>query len=172
MLLVIGAIVIFSLLALSINSSLTNSSVQSANAEYISMATNLGQSWINKISTKAFDEKTLEFPAYSPSVLTPVESLGPDSGEPYSTDFDDVDDFNGFDTTVTTSRTGDFKIFINVHYVNENNLTQISSVPTRTKGIEVKVTSEFFRFADNKQDPDNPGASKQDTVKLYYYKSY
>lgn len=161
MVLVVGAIVIFAFLALSINNSLSNTAGQSANAEYISMATNLGQSIINKVSTKAFDQKTINFPAYSSSVLTPVDSLGPDPSET-SASFNDVDDYNNFDTTINTARTGVFNLHVDVSYANENNLTQISNVPTRTKRIEVKITNPFFKS----------DGEKRDTVKMYYYKSY
>lgn len=161
MILVIGSIILFSLVALSINNSLRNSTDQTTKAEYLAMATNVAQSYINLINTKDFDQKTIGDPAYTPGMFTSPDSLGPDHGEHGSSQYNDIDDYNGFTDSDTTGRTGIFNIRVNVNYVNDNSLSQISNVQTRTKRIEVEVTNPNMIY-DNTQD----------TVKIYYYKCY
>lgn len=153
MFLVIGGITLFSVMILNINHSVALAEEQRIDSELLSTATSVGQSLLNEITSKAFDNAIILNPAIILNQLT--LPLGPELGEVYST-FNDVDDYHGYIDTVSTPRGGDFKFKVNVNYVNNNNVDLILPTRTRTKRIEVLVQNDFM----------------QDTLKLYYYKSY
>jgi hypothetical protein len=71
--------------------------------------------------------------------LTTVKKLGPDPGEHKHTEFDDIDDYNNYSTTVSLDRMGDFDINVNVFYVAKLNPQVKSSIPTYTKKIELSI---------------------------------
>ncbi len=156
MLLVIGGLVLFSVLVLNINNTITSSQEQTNNAEFLAVATEVGQNLLNKISSKAFDQNTISNPKYSPSLLTPANSLGYESGETPAT-YNDVDDYNNYQEIDTVPRAGVFNLKVFVNYVDTTNLnTVLPSSVSRIKRIKVDVANKFMK----------------DTVRLYYYKSY
>lgn len=148
---IIGAIVLFSVLAYSTNSIILNSTDRNLYIEYLNAAVSVSQSCINQIREKPFDEKTIT------SIVTNTEfsqSLGPD-GENYP-NFDDIDDYNGYVfNDINTKYAGTFNSSIKVIYVDPGSLIK-SSVPTRMKKITVATFSK----------------SLPDTVKINYYSSY
>ena len=155
-LLVIGGLVLFSLLAINVNKSIINSDLQTSNSEYVATATSLGQSIINKISTKAFDQGTVGNPVFNSNLLTPANALGPETGETPAT-YNDVDDYNNYTEADTTPRAGVFNILVTVNYVDDNNPSTILTASTsRTKRIQVAVFNSFMK----------------DTLYMYSYKCY
>ncbi len=155
-LLVIGGLVLFSLLAINVNNSMLNSDVQTDNSEYISTAASLGQSIINKIYTKSFDQGTVGNPVFKKSLLTSVSSLGPETGETPLT-YNDVDDYNNFAQSDTTPRAGVFNVLVHINYVDDNDPNVVlTSSTSRTKRIQVAVSSKFMK----------------DTLYMYSYKCY
>ncbi len=154
-LLVMGGLVLFSLLAINVNRSIINSDMQTSNSEYVVTATSLGQSVINKISTKAFDQGTVGNPTYNANLLTAANALGPEAGEIPST-YNDVDDYNNYTEADSTPRAGVYNILVTVNYVDDNNPNTILSTTSRTKRIQVAISNQFMK----------------DTLFMYSYKSY
>lgn len=154
--LVIGGIFLFSLLALNVNRTIISSEEQKLSAEYIVMATSVGQNLINEITEKAFDHNVIGNPLLSDiNILTPPNLLGPEIGETLAT-FNDVDDYNYHTRKDSTLRGGTFDLMARVQYVNENNGVDTLIVISRLKRIQVTVTHPFMT----------------DTVRIYSYKSY
>lgn len=151
----LGAMVLFAVLALNLNRTIINSEEQKIDAEVVSTATALGQTLINDISKRGFDEGTLSFPAYNANILTNVGSLGPESGEILST-YDDVDDFNNYTKIDSTPRLGVFNLKVLVNYVDEDNQVTVINAKSRAKRIQVSVYNSF----------------RSDTLYLTTYKSY
>ena len=84
-----------------------NITQRSIHAELISTATTLARSTMEEIMSKRYDENALS-PYSNP--------LGPEGGEAYP-NFDDVDDFDGFNQATVTGYPG-FSRSVVVYYVN------------------------------------------------------
>ena len=156
MLMVLAAVVLFSLLAINVNRTLYTSESQTNKSEYLATATAVGQSVINKISNKAFDQGTINNPPFSYGILTSPDSLGHETGEAVSS-YNDVDDFNNYTESDSTPRSDVYNVHVLVNYVDDNNAKTVVNVKSHTKRIEVLVTSVYMA---------------PDTLHLYYYKSY
>lgn len=155
MMLVLGALTLLSVLVLTLNRAKLFSDRQMSNAEYVMAATAVGQTLINEISTKEFDAATANNPEAEVSSFTAPRSLGHGSWESYP-NFNDVDDFNRYTTTVSTPRAGDFQLSCLVQYVNPSSPDAPVSYRTRTKRVTVTITSPLM---------DHP-------VTLTYFKSH
>lgn len=157
MFLVLGALVLLSILILNINRTWSGAEDQKLNAEFIMTATNVGQNFIDEISSKLFDQTLVLNPnVTNVNDLTAPNSLGKDTGENDRSDFNDVDDYKDQSFTVSTPRLGDFNISVKVNYVSQDNL-EITNVRTWTKKIEVNITNKIL---------------PEEYVNLYYFKSY
>jgi hypothetical protein len=155
MLLVLGAMLLLSILVLNTNRAKFFSEQEMAQAEYTLTATAVGQSLVSEIGSKSFDAATATNEFADVSSFTAPNSLGHSSSEVYP-NYNDVDDFNGFATSVNTPRAGLFRISVIIDYVHPSYLDVRSSVRTRMKRIRVSVASDFL---------DTP-------VTLVYYKSH
>ncbi|WP_100657723.1 type IV pilus modification PilV family protein [Alteromonas flava] len=98
----IAGIVVFAIALTLVTALVASQSRQSIDPIWQVRATELGQSLLNEISAKAFDENS-DFVGGSTrcnesTACTSSSALGPDAGESRE-DFDDVDDFNGLDAT-------------------------------------------------------------------------
>lgn len=155
MMLVLGALVLLSLMVLNINRAQLESERQMSQAEYILAATAVGQSMISEISSKDYDAATASDESAPVSSFTSPKYLGPGSWEAYP-NFNDVDDFHRFNTTVNTPRAGTFRISCLVDYVDPMQPNISSGVRTRTKRLRVTVESDFL----------------DEAVNLVYYKSH
>jgi hypothetical protein len=155
MMLVLGATLLLSLLVLNVNRSVLSSAGQTSQAEYTLAATSVGQTLINEIASKAFDAATVADPMADSTKFTSPYGLGRGSWEIYP-DFNDVDDYHRFSTTISTPRAGDFTLRCNVHYVRPQAPDQRVNVRTRSKRVEVIVSHPLM----------------QDDVRLYYYRSH
>lgn len=153
---VTGAIVLLAALVLNVNRSLLKSTDQTIEAEAIIAATSAGQQVIDMISSKEFDENTIGTYIEDISNFTASGSLGPETGELSVTTYDDIDDFNGFLTSIQTPRMGLDTVRVSVSYVNPASPGTASSSRTRMKKIEAAVISPYL----------------PDTLKLYYYSSH
>ncbi len=154
-LMTILGLALFSFLALNVNTVILNSSSQTDASEYISTATTVGQSVLNMVSSKAFDQHTIGNPPYSANLFTPADSLGAEPGETPAT-YNDVDDYNNYTDADTTPRAGIFNILVHVNYVDDNNPQTVLATTSRTKRIQVEIKSPFMK----------------DTLYMYTYKSY
>lgn len=155
MLLVLGAMMLLSILVLNTNRARFFSEQQMAQAEYTIAATAVGQTLISEIASKTYDAATSSDEFAEVSSFTAPGSLGHNSSEVYP-NYNDVDDFHGFNTEISTPRAGAFRLSVLVDYVNPETPEVRSSVRTRTKRIRVAISSDFM---------DTP-------VNLVYYKSH
>ncbi|MFH0989938.1 MAG: hypothetical protein V1799_07975 [bacterium] len=158
MLLVMGAFAMLSTLALSINGMMTGSMQLGIEMEATMNAVSIGQSLIDEIMAKDFDEhSTHNDQMYATSEATPAGSFGIDgAGESCSgaggvgydttyaslTKFDDVDDYHHYIRWVRDSRLGWFVDSVTVEYVDETTPTTASGSQTFFKTITVSVTND------------------------------
>ncbi|PKL84247.1 MAG: hypothetical protein CVV24_00790 [Ignavibacteriae bacterium HGW-Ignavibacteriae-3] len=153
--LVLGAIVLLAILVLNVNRTILSSADNALQAEAITTTTSVAQRTIDLISSKAFDNATVNAPVTNTSDLTAPGLLGPDSGENVNS-YNDVDDYNNYSAVISTPRLGNVGVRVNVRYVNPSQPDQIASTQTRMKRIKVLTTSVYM----------------PDTLRLYYYSSY
>jgi hypothetical protein len=156
MLISIAGIFLLSNLILNVNKANTERILSTYTNETVIDASGIAQSFIEEIQKKAFDEKTINNAVWMTDSLTTVYDLGPETGEYLNTEFDDIDDYHNYTTTVTLDRMGDFNIAIILDYVNTMNPKVISGTPTFSKRIEVLLTNH----------------SLLDTLKYYHVVSY
>ena len=140
---VLAAVVLLSALILNVNRSILLSSTDYYESEAIMTATSVGQQLLDEISSRAFDENTINNYVQDVSGFTGHDSLTFESGELYP-NFDDVDDFNGYYRTDSTSRMGNFVSSVIVAYVNPASPDVIQNLKTRMKRISVVVSSPYL----------------------------
>ncbi len=140
----IGALLIFSLVSLNFNSTvLTNTTVEVENKVYLT-AFSLADDLIEEIKQKAFDAATLNFPTTNPDNLTPANSLGPGWWEVYP-DYNDIDDYNGFEKTVSAPHAENYIVRSIVKYVDTDDPDKIVETQTFYKKVTVIVSSPYLR---------------------------
>jgi hypothetical protein len=153
MLFVIGSMVLLGKLALSTNAFFADNEVVLHQAEAVTTATSIGQSALEKISVRQYDNN---YPngndTLSSSFFVPANTLGRDLGELAGKDtmFNDIDDFKGFRDSVVTPRFGKFYVDCSVCYVAETSPFDSSGVQAYLKKVEVTVTNSYLI------DPTNP----------------
>jgi hypothetical protein len=155
MMLVIGALMMLSVLTLNLNRAQFMNSTEMSESEFIMTGTAIGQTIINEIGTKAYDQITVASDTASLASFTAPNALGPNTGEVYPL-FNDVDDYNRLSTVVGSPRAGDFTVRGSVDYVDPSTPNTTSTIRTRTKRVRLTVTSPFMTTP----------------VNLVYYKSY
>ncbi len=146
LLLTIGAITIFAVITTTVNRLMLFNSEAIVDQEVEFFAASVAQRFIEEAKTKAFDETTIVGnPLLVPAGFT-LAPLGPEPGEAYP-NFDDVDDFNGYTTTLATTL-GDMTVNAAVNYVSEANLDSVVTLTnTFYKRMAVKVQSEYLDHA-------------------------
>ena len=147
--LVIGALILFSILAIFLNQSILDGDRTVTESQLINGATAVALSYIENAKRLSFDETAIADPELSePSSLTSPANLGPESGESPA-DFDDIDDFHqysdSFNTNVLT-----YNVAITIAYIDTNNMGVSEYNQTFYKQMRVFVHTPFI----------------QDTVKL------
>lgn len=148
----IGAMVIFSLVLLSATSMIQRNTYMQVAGELEKEVIAIGQDVIEEGRTKEFDENSQGEapPANIPGGFS--DNLGPDSGPDEEDDldgdgkyqrdeFDDFDDYNGWQDTVSTEH-GDFFIEAEVFYVTSNHDSTGSK--TTFKKLRVNIKSKFL----------------------------
>lgn len=139
-----GGIVLLTMLILNFTRSSTTQSTASIYNEAIITSTSIGQSLLEEIQSKAFDEKTLATDVQDASNLTTVNNIGRDAGETVSTDFDDIDDYDEYSVTQTLTGLGDFTMNVDVYYVSRTNPGAISAIPTFAKQVDIIITNMYL----------------------------
>ncbi|TKJ39730.1 hypothetical protein CEE37_10655 [candidate division LCP-89 bacterium B3_LCP] len=144
MLLVLGALTIFSLTLPSLNQSLlyNDRTLIATNAEMAAMS--LAEKVLAEAGAMAFDEVCLTTKPQLTSQLTNINALGPESGESYP-QFDDMDDFHG--ATIRDSITMPsvlFNINSSVSYIDPLNPTTEVGYKTFVKKLVVTVTGPYL----------------------------
>lgn len=142
LLLTVGAIVVFSLVSLTVNRLVLGHTDGIYRQQAEIYAAKLAQRFIEEAKVKAFDENSIVgSPAILPNGFTD-SPLGPEASESYP-NFDDVDDFNGFNTNIATN-IGTMSVSISVDYVNETNLDLVVMTKTYYKKMSVTVQSDYL----------------------------
>ncbi len=154
---ILGAFAMLATLALNVNRSMYGSLVLSLEMEATLNALSIGQSMLDEVMQKNFDEKTINKIAYSYSDVTAAASLGPETGEAITgidsaytsggvfhdfrskLGFDDVDDYNGYHRRVWDSRLGYFDVTDSVMYVSETTPNARMTTQTFYKMVVVVV---------------------------------
>ncbi|MBE0643622.1 MAG: hypothetical protein IH600_06045 [Bacteroidetes bacterium] len=155
MMLVLGAMVLLSILALNINRATLFSDEQMAQSEYIIAATAVGQTLISEAASKPFDVATVTNEKAPLTSFTAPSGLGRLTSEVYP-DFNDFDDYHRLTVNVSTPRAGTFRLSCLVDYVDPATPNKTSSICTRTKRLRVTVDSDLL----------------ETPVNLVYYKSF
>lgn len=169
---VMGAMIIFSMILLNANSLILRNTLIQVEGELEQEVIALGQEIIEEALSKSFDEVTYNAaapPTLIPGGFTQPDQLGPDAGENNRSDFNDFDDYNGYESTFVTEH-GEFEISVEVFYVeeeedlSEGEITFVeSNSQTTYKKIEVTVTNEYLTRSDGE-----PVIYKLEFVRNYY----
>lgn len=110
--------------------------------EAIIAASDISKGIIEEIQTRAFDEKTT---TQSIAVLDSLSvTLGKESGETISTNFDDVDDYNNYQRVETLPKLGAFNILVKVYYLNNMSPNSITSSKRFNKRIDVAIFNSYL----------------------------
>lgn len=143
-LLVLGALVIFSMAALYLNDSKFDNDMTLMETEFRTTAIGIAQSFVEEAQSLKFDEilDDTTYTAGLPDNFTNIASLGPDAGESYL-NFDDVDDFNGYSANINTPR-ANYDADIIVSYADSVNINPGYLNKSFLKIMTVKITSIFF----------------------------
>jgi hypothetical protein len=158
MMLVLGALMLLSMLSLSVNSMFIDKTTTMLDAEASLDAISIAQSMIDEIQVKSFDAATVTNKIYNASDLTSASGMGPNSSEsslvplPDTTSpfrsvqyYSDVDDYNLYRRVVTNPRLGKFTVVDSVFYVSETVPDQRVGTQTFLKKIVVTVTHKNMR---------------------------
>jgi len=144
--LTIAALVMLSLLTLGALRIATRNQETSFESELAARAIHIGQSFIAEAKTKYFDAACANGPITSIDQLTSAYGLGHNSSESYP-NFNDIDDYNGFDENITDEEdsitiqaNGDFRIEIDVFYVDKSKSSYPSKIYYKTFQKRFKVT--------------------------------
>lgn len=168
---VLGALAMLSVLALSFNRTMYGSLQLSLEMGATLNALSIGQSMLDEIMQKNFDQHTIDTVAYYPSDVTPYGSLGPESDESITgidscytsegtfhdfrskSEFNDVDDYNLYHRRAFDPRLGYFDVFDSVKYVSEF-----------TPGLDTASATFYKKIVVVIRHPNLPKALDTDTT--------
>lgn len=146
MLMVLGAVILFSLLLPSINGTIlyNDKSMTTTKVQVNAMA--IAQKYLTEAHTKLYDKLMYSPPdSIDSTMFTPTDSLGADPGETNPSQYNDVDDYNSLSIDdSTTMPTVKFHVTGDVIYVVGASPTQQSQVQTYVKRVRITVTSTFL----------------------------
>ena len=141
---VVGGIMLLSVITLIFASSSSEHTTINFNNEAIITATAIGQSLLEEIQSRAFDENTVNSHAEIVDDLTKYNKLGPESGENNINQYDDIDDFNGYSRSQVLSRLDSFDIKVNLYYVSTSNPEVNLSGESFSKLISISISNEYL----------------------------
>ena len=144
-LLVLGALVIFSLVTLYLNDTKFDNERILMETEFKITAMSLAQSFFEEAQYLQFDEVATDttYIGQQTSLFTDAGDLGAEAGESYP-GFDDIDDFNGFSTNINTPR-ANYNVSITVSYTDTVNFNPGYLNESFLKIMSIKVISDFYR---------------------------
>lgn len=143
MIMVAVAMMLLGKLVVSSNETVAMNQATITESECIGSATAIGQSMIEKILVKNFDDSVAT--AGTPD-STKFSLIGLDPGEVAGNPltFNDFDDYNGYVDSVDTPRYGKFYLTTRVYYVSSVAPYDYSVTKTYAKRIEVEVDNKFM----------------------------
>ena len=156
MFLVIGGLVLISILTInyySISGVQQNTKISN---EAAITGIGIGQSLLEEMARKAFDEKTINLTMNKTDSLTAAGSLGPETGETNRSLFDDLDDYNNYASYDSLGGLNKFFYKIQIYYTVKFDPEQKSNSKTFTKRADIAIKNAFM----------------QDTLKLNYIFTY
>lgn len=153
MLMVLGAIMLLSMVSLSVNTMFIGKTTTMLDAEANLNAISIAQTMIDEIMVKSYDASTVSAKIFNPSSFTGAGSLGangtetsnvsqPDTASPFRSVqyYNDVDDYHLYRRVVNTPRLGKFVVKDSVFYVLESNPDQKAMTQTFHKKVVVTVS--------------------------------
>jgi len=143
--LVIAGLILLSILALNFFRASDLQYDMKYENEAIITATSLAQSIIEEMTTKAFDEVTIEWKTNHADSLSFEKDFGPDSAETSRDLFDDIDDYHGYTLTDSTMSLGNFTVSVIVNYVERENPDVLSASRTFTKKARISVSNTYLK---------------------------
>ena len=160
---VILAMMLLGTLSLNVNQTLINSSSTSLQMEASLDALSYGQSMLDEILSKSFDQKSVNTRIFVPSGMSTYLGwdgaseffVKPDllSGGVYKSisKYNDVDDYNGYWRIATNSRLGDFTLRDTVQYVSETcpDSVKQSTQQTFYKRVTVYISCPYMPVDDS-----------------------
>lgn len=143
--LTIGSMALLALMSLRFNTTLLESRTLEVENKVYLTAFSLADDLIEEIKQKAFDEQTVDWRSINPEELSDADTFGPyDPGEYSVLDFDDIDDYHGYEKEVSAPHAENYIVTSTVHYVTAENQDVISSTQTFFKRVTVQVTSPYM----------------------------
>jgi hypothetical protein len=115
------------------------------------LATTIATSYKEIARGLAFDEisDTCNTAIHNAAVLTPSYALGPEAGDDSLVNFNDIDDFNGFETEKSPAGSVfRYRTRFTVYYVNPDNINQKSVNQTFTKRLDMRTWRVFPAVLD------------------------
>lgn len=186
--LILGAFAVLSVLSLSLNRTMFGSSQLGYELEATLNALSIGQSMLDEIMTKSFDEKTTAGKiAYNYTQITPYGSLGPETGEAISgvdsaytsggvfhdyqskSRFNDVDDYHLYRRRAFDPRMGYFSVFDSIIYVSEFKPSKDTTHATFYKKIVVVVSHSSLPRAKDTDSTSAPIIVRDIAVYRQYF---
>ncbi|MDZ7722110.1 MAG: hypothetical protein U5R06_04595 [candidate division KSB1 bacterium] len=161
MLLVLAALVTFSMVSMTINQSVITSTAASLETESIAMGKEIANSFVERACAKPFDAAV----AWGQTVESADDftSCGAGGGESFTWDYEqekyidnysDADDFHSLENLPFFSeRLGTFRISMDVYYVDPDNPDTKVGYNTNAKAVVAKVTSPFFNDNPDTGEP-------------------
>jgi hypothetical protein len=154
-LLTIGALMLLSVLALSVNRAIVNHQTSALQTQAMLAAFAEARNILEEIGTKSFDEATAPKqdadrgpgkrkgppPGKGPKDFTPPGLLKKELGESYP-HFNDIDDFNGLKKKGWNPVFGDVDVGVEVNYVTPSEAKEISMISTTAKRVDVHVHTQ------------------------------
>jgi hypothetical protein len=147
-----GAMVIFSLILLSATKMIQRNTYMQVEGELEEEVIAIAQDIIEESRTQEYDEISVGAaapPSDIPGDFSAPSNLGPEANDDENGDgiiqrheFDDFDDYNGWEDTLTTEQ-GDFRIRSEVYYVDKTNFDS-TTTQTTFKKLRVYITSKFL----------------------------
>ena len=158
MLAVLFAMVLLGSTILAVNVLLIDKTETMLEAEASLTAVSLGQSMMDEIMTKSYDQATAGGARiYDSTLFTAPGALGPSGAEsglvplpdPSGLSdkwYNDIDDYNGYNRRASTPILGNFTVKDSVYYVSESNLNVKVNYQTNLKRIVIIVTHRNMRY--------------------------
>ena len=143
-LLLVGGIIFLTNLILTFNrTASTQAGVIYENESYI-YGESLGQSILEELETRYFDENTITDEVTDPTDLTNSNSLTYEDGEYSLIEFDDIDDFNGFILVDSLSGHGIYNCTVEVYYVNPDYPDTKTINAYFSKRVDIVLTNPYL----------------------------
>jgi len=184
---ILGAFAMLSMLALNVNRTVYGSLILGLEMEATLNGLSIGQSMLDEVMQKNFDEKTISKVAYNYTEITQPASLGPESGQEIDgfdsaytsggtfhdfkskSKFNDVDDYKGYKRKVWDSRLGYFEVTDSVKYVKELEPNTASSSATFYKMVVVVVRHPNLPRATDTSSTSMPIVLRDVSVYRQYF---